>query len=59
MHGSAGNLSTGHRRTFVLAYRTLETIALERKVGFDHSHNSDFNWDKFNSWQDGGKQQMA
>jgi len=47
VHGSAGNLTDGHRRTYVLAFRTAETIALERKAGFTHSHNDDTNWDTF------------
>lgn len=53
VHGSAGNLSDGHRRTYVIAYRTAATIALERKAGFTHSHNDKTNWDTFNEWQKG------
>ena len=51
VHGSAGNLSNGHRRTYVIAYRPAATIALERKAGFTHSHNDKTNWDTFNEWQ--------
>ena len=47
VHGSAGNLTDGHRRTYVLAFRTVETIALERKAGFTHSHNDAMNHDTF------------
>ncbi len=57
VHGSGGNLSTGHRRTYVLAYRTAETIALERKAGFTHSHNDTVNWDTFREWQTGAKKE--
>ena len=37
VHGSGGNLSKGTRRTYVLAFRTAETVARERKAGFTHS----------------------
>lgn len=47
VHGSGGNYSRGHRRTYVLAFRTAATIAIERSAGFDHSHNSEANWDNF------------
>jgi ectoine hydroxylase-related dioxygenase (phytanoyl-CoA dioxygenase family) len=53
VHGSGGNLSKGHRRTYVLAFRTEETIALERRAGFTHSHNDKTNWDTFREWQSG------
>jgi len=39
VHGSGGNYTDGWRRTYVLAFRHSETIALERKAGFTHSHN--------------------
>jgi ectoine hydroxylase-related dioxygenase (phytanoyl-CoA dioxygenase family) len=48
VHGSGGNNSSGHRRTYVVAFRTAETIALERAMGFTHSHNDTVNWDTFN-----------
>lgn len=51
VHGSAGNLTDGNRRTYVLAFRTAATIALERKAGFTHSHNDEVNWDTFREWQ--------
>ena len=47
VHGSAGNLTQGHRRTYVLAFRTVETIALERQIGFSHSHNDAMTHDRF------------
>jgi len=50
VHGSAGNKSPGPRRTYVIAYRTAETVAIERQAGFTHSHQDVVNWDKFNSW---------
>lgn len=39
IHGSLGNLTDGWRRTYVLAFRTGETIQYERSIGFTHSHN--------------------
>ena len=54
VHGSNGNETPGHRRTYVLAFRTEETVKAERKMGFDHSHNTEFNWDKFNEWAKNG-----
>lgn len=48
VHGSGGNLSNGPRRTYVIAYRTAETVARERAAGFTHSHNDQVNWDLFN-----------
>ena len=43
VHGSPGNASPRHRRTYVIAFRT-------RASGprFTHSHNDDVNWDVFN-----------
>lgn len=58
VHGSAGNTTPGHRRTYVLAFRTADTVKRERAAGFTHSHNDTVNWDSFNQWQDdetGGK----
>lgn len=39
VHGSAGNTSTRWRRGYVVAFRSLATIAEERRLGFTHSHN--------------------
>lgn len=39
VHGSLGNMTDGWRRTYVIAYRTSETIQYERSIGFTHSHN--------------------
>jgi hypothetical protein len=44
MHGSAGNLSSDWRRTYVIAYRSHATVAYERALGFTHSHNDKVNW---------------
>lgn len=38
-HGSGGNSTAGWRRAYIVAFRALETIALERQRGFTHSHN--------------------
>lgn len=47
VHGSAGNVSEQWRKTYVAAYRDVDTIAAERAAGFTHSHNDDVNWDDF------------
>jgi hypothetical protein len=47
VHGSGGNTSVRERRTYVLAFRAAETVALERKAGFTHSHNDTVTWDAF------------
>jgi hypothetical protein len=47
VHGSGGNNSPGDRRTYVVAFRTAATVAIERAAGFTHSHNDEVNWD---SW---------
>lgn len=39
MHGSGGNSTDGHRRAYVLAFRAAEAVAIERQLGFTHSHN--------------------
>jgi len=52
VHGSGGNLSKGPRRTYVAAFRPLETVKRERAAGFTHSHNDSVNWDSFNKWQE-------
>jgi phytanoyl-CoA hydroxylase len=51
VHGSGGNMTDGWRRTYVAAFRTEETIRIEREAGFTHSHNDTVNWDSFNKWQ--------
>lgn len=50
VHGSSGNNSNGSRRTYVIAFRTKDTVKRERAAGFTHSHNDEVNWDKFNNW---------
>ncbi len=50
IHGSGGNNTKGTRRTYVVAYRTADTVAQERAAGFTHSHNDSVNWDVFNKW---------
>ena len=47
VHGSSGNNTEGWRKTYVMAFRDVETIALERRGGFTHSHNDKVNWDEF------------
>jgi ectoine hydroxylase-related dioxygenase (phytanoyl-CoA dioxygenase family) len=39
LHGSGGNTTDGHRRAYIVACRSTETIAVERRLGFTHSHN--------------------
>ncbi len=40
LHGSGGNRSkTSWRRAYVVAFRTADTVARERAIGFTHSHN--------------------
>jgi phytanoyl-CoA hydroxylase len=39
MHGSGGNRTAGFRRAYVVAYRSAETVKIERQLGFTHSHN--------------------
>ena len=51
VHGSGPNESDGWRRAYVLAFRTSEMVAEERRLGFSHSHNDTFNWDAFHEWQ--------
>ena len=50
VHGSGGNTSPGSRRTYVIAFRTKETVERERAAGFTHSHNGSVNWDSFKEW---------
>ena len=46
VHGSGGNDSQEWRKTYVVAFRDVETIAEERAMGFTHSHNDEINWDE-------------
>jgi len=39
LHGSGGNTTAGFRRAYILAFRSEETVAVERSLGFTHSHN--------------------
>ncbi len=41
MHGSGGNTTAGFRRAYILAFRSEETVATERALGFTHSHNDE------------------
>ena len=49
IHGSSGNSSHRQRRTYVLAYRPKSVVEAERRLGFDHSHNTEVNWDTFDA----------
>lgn len=49
IHGSSGNSSYRQRRTYVLAYRPKSVVEAERRLGFDHSHNTEVNWDTFDA----------
>ena len=39
LHGSGGNSTAGFRRAYVLAFRSSDTVEIERELGFTHSHN--------------------
>jgi phytanoyl-CoA hydroxylase len=41
MHGSGGNHTDGFRRAYILAFRSADTVKIERELGFTHSHNDD------------------
>jgi ectoine hydroxylase-related dioxygenase (phytanoyl-CoA dioxygenase family) len=42
LHGSGGNTSAeSWRRAYIVALRSLDTVAEERRRGFTHSHNDD------------------
>lgn len=41
MHGSGGNRTDGFRRAYIVAYRSEETVRIERELGFTHSHNDE------------------
>lgn len=54
VHGSGGNNSLNRwRRTYVIAFRSEQTIAHERRLGFTHSHNDKVNWDTFDRLEQG------
>jgi phytanoyl-CoA hydroxylase len=44
VHGSLGNRTDGWRRTYVVAFRSQQTVEYERSIGFTHSHNDAINW---------------
>ena len=44
VHGSGGNNSENWRKTYIAAYRDIQTIAEERAIGFTHSHNDTVDW---------------
>jgi len=44
VHGSPGNTTDGWRRTYVVAFRSRQTVEYERRIGFTHSHNDTINW---------------
>lgn len=46
VHGSGGNVSGIWRKTYVMAFRDVETIRQEREMGFTHSHNDHVKWDE-------------
>lgn len=46
VHDSGGNLSKEWRKTYIVAYRDVNTIAEERAIGFTHSHNDTVNWEE-------------
>jgi phytanoyl-CoA hydroxylase len=40
LHGSGGNSSADSwRRAYIIAFRSHDTVAEERRLGFTHSHN--------------------
>ena len=44
VHGSPGNTTGGWRRTYIVAFRSQQTVEYERSIGFTHSHNDSINW---------------
>jgi len=44
VHGSGGNETEEWRKTYIIAYRDVETIREERAMGFTHSHNDKVDW---------------
>ena len=53
VHGSGGNLSKGTRRTYVVAFRTADTVARERRAGFTHSHEDKVNCESVSPVENG------
>lgn len=51
--GNASAVRT--RKTYVVAFRSEATIRAERALGFNHSHNSEVNWER---WIDTPQQQQ-
>jgi phytanoyl-CoA hydroxylase len=42
LHGSGGNTTTSSwRRAYIVAFRSEDTVAEERRLGFTHSHNDE------------------
>ncbi len=41
MYGSGGNHTDGFRRAYILAFRSADTVKIERELGFTPSHNDD------------------
>ncbi|NDC11950.1 MAG: phytanoyl-CoA dioxygenase family protein [Actinobacteria bacterium] len=41
LHGSGGNTSASRRRAYIVAFRSSDTVAKERSLGFTHSHNDE------------------
>eukprot|EP00882_Tetradesmus_deserticola_P001375 GHRQ01001490.1.p1 GENE.GHRQ01001490.1~~GHRQ01001490.1.p1 ORF type:complete len:276 (+),score=97.40 GHRQ01001490.1:392-1219(+) len=50
LHCSYPNLSGEWRHAYILNLRKAACIAEERALGFNHSHNTQLNWDVFNKW---------
>ena len=41
VHGSGPNTSDRWRRAYIIAFRSADTVATERELGFTHSHNDE------------------
>ncbi|KAF6259458.1 PhyH-domain-containing protein [Scenedesmus sp. NREL 46B-D3] len=50
LHCSYPNLSREWRHAYILNLRKAACIAEERALGFNHSHNTQLNWDVFSKW---------
>uniref|UniRef100_A0A383V930 Fe2OG dioxygenase domain-containing protein n=1 Tax=Tetradesmus obliquus TaxID=3088 RepID=A0A383V930_TETOB len=50
LHCSYPNLSSEWRHAYILNLRKAACIAEERSLGFDHSHNTQLQWDVFHKW---------
>lgn len=50
MSCSYPNLSREWRHAYILNLRKAACIAEERALGFNHSHNTQLNWDVFSKW---------